>query len=354
MDTIIVASAKPYTGKSGICLALLKELAERGRYAGYFKPFGTMPVEIEGLTTDKDAAYINSQLVRPALLETVCPVVKTRALVEEVMSGRVSDLSGTVRRAFDLAEEGRDVMVVEGPSDAFQGMAVDLDVCKLAGLLDAEVLVVDRPRGVEFPDDVLGVCDCLGDRLVGAVFNWVHESQEAFVRDHVSPFLRMRGIEVFGSIPQDVVLGSVTVREIVEGLSGTVLSAEERLDEPVESFMVGAMGQDKALRFFRRKARKAVVTGGDRSDVQLAALETSTRCVVLTGNLPPSSLVLSRAEELGVPMVMVDMDTLSAVERLERLFGQTRLHDPAKAARIRQMFQENVDVDGLLRAFRIS
>jgi uncharacterized protein len=100
-------------------------------------------------------------------------------------------------------------------------------------------------------------------------------------------------------------LSSVTIAEIVEELSGTVLSAEENVDQIAESFMVGAMGQDKAMRFFRRRPRKVVVTGGDRSDVQLAALETDTRALVLTGDLPPSAHVLSRAEELGVPMVLV-------------------------------------------------
>ena len=118
--------------------------------------------------------------------------------------------------------------------------------------------------------------------------------------------------------------------EIVDALGGTVLSAEDHLDDRVETFMVGAMGQDKALRFFRRKARKAVITGGDRADVQLAALETNTSALVLTGNFPPSSIVLARAEELGVPMVLVDMDTLTAVEHMEQLLGRVRLHEPGE------------------------
>jgi hypothetical protein len=164
------------------------------------------------------------------------------------------------------------------------------------------------------------------------------------------PFINKRGIPVFGILPYEPVLSSVTVTEIVEALDGTVLSAEEHLDVAVESFMVGAMGQEKALRFFRRRARKAVITGGDRADVQLAALETNTRCIILTGNMPPSSLVVARAEELGVPMVLVDSDTLTAVERMESLMGRTRLHDDSKVALMKEMFGEAVDCDALLRA----
>jgi BioD-like phosphotransacetylase family protein len=147
---------------------------------------------------------------------------------------------------------------------------------------------------------------------------------------------------------------SSAIAEIAEALDGTVLSAPDQLDSAVESFMVGAMGQEKALRFFRRKANKAVITGGDRADVQLAALETSTRTIILTGNMPPSRTVLARAEELGVPMILVDTDTLTAVERLEGLLGRIHLHDEAKAARIRALFERDVDVARLLAALDLA
>ena len=58
------------------------------------------------------------------------------------------------------------------------------------------------------------------------------------------------------------------------------------------------------MTYFRRKPNKAVITGGDRADIQLAALETSTRCLILTGNLYPSPAVLNRAEELCVPVLL--------------------------------------------------
>jgi len=354
MQRILITSTEAYSGKSGICLALLSMLSARGRSVAYFKPYGTMPMSIDGVMTDKDAYYMNQQVTPPAPpIEAVCPVLKTRAFVEGVMRGTTDDVRSRVVAAFEQVAQGRDVVVMEGPVDVFQGTAVGLSICELADLLQARVLVVTRPSGVEFPDELLGACGCLGDRLAGALFNWVHPSNADFVRDHVTPFLRRRNIPVFGALPQDSSLASVSVHEIVDALQATVLSAENRLEEPVEAFMVGAMGQEKALRFFRRKGRKAVITGGDRADVQLAALETDTRALILTGNLPPSSLVLARADEIGVPMLLVDMDTLTAVERLDSLMGRTRIHDPGKAAKIRESLETNADVPGLLKAFGI-
>lgn len=353
MKTMLVTSTRPYSGKSGICIALIKELEARGADVGYFKPFGTMPERVDGRLTDQDAYYINGGLKRPGDIEHVCPVVKTRELLESCMAGKKHDLRTQVIGAFAAASEGRDVMIAEGPSDVFQALAVELSVCQLATTLECKVLLIDKPERIDFPDEVLGASDCLHEHLGGVLFNHVDASQDLFVREHVTEFIRARGIQVFGTIPVDPVLTSVSVAEIVDALGGAVLSAEDHLDTAVESVMIGAMGQDKALRFFRRRARKAVVTGGDRADVQLAALETNTSALVLTGNFPPSSIVLARAEELGVPMVLVDMDTLTAVEHLEQLLGRVRLHEPAKAARIRELLTANVALPELLSTFGI-
>jgi BioD-like phosphotransacetylase family protein len=59
----------------------------------------------------------------------------------------------------------------------------------------------------------------------------------------------------------------------------------------------------------------------------------------------------ARAEELGVPILVVhDFDTLTAVERMEALLGRAHLHDPAKAARVREMLEQEADLGPIFRA----
>jgi hypothetical protein len=353
MRKLIVASTRAYTGKSGLVLALAGVLEDRGLDVGYFKPYGTMPVREGGVLTDEDALYINAALARPSTIADICPVVRTRSFVERVLRGDAVDAVTAVRGAFDRVAAARDVVLVEAPWDCAQGSAVAVSTPQIAALLDAPVLMVDRPEDADLPESVLAVAPLLEHRLCGIVLNAVRESQLSFASERLVPFLETRALPVLGVIPHDAALSSVTVAEVVEALGGTVLSAENHMDDTVESFIVGAMGQEKALRFFRRKARKAVITGGDRADVQLAALQTDTRCIILTGNMPPSSVVLARAEEQGVPMILVDTDTLSAVEKMEALLGRIRIHDTAKTARLRALFEENVDLERLLAALGI-
>jgi len=180
---------------------------------------------------------------------------------------------------------------------------------------------------------------------MGVVINRVPRYRMRFVEETVRPYLQKRGIKVYGVLPEERLLQAVSVREIAARLDGEVLCASEAVDELVENLMVGAMGVDSALSYFRRLPNKAVITGGDRPDVQLAAMETSTRCIVLTGNLRPNPIILSRAEEIGVPMILVKPDTLTTVEAISGFFGRTRFHQAKKVERFRELLGERFDAD---------
>ena len=91
----------------------------------------------------------------------------------------------------------------------------------------------------------------------------------------------------------------------------------------------------------------AVVTGADRTDIQLAALEASTQCLILTGAGEPLPQLINRAEELDVPLLKVEHDTLSTVEVIEQAFGHVRLHENVKATYAFRLVEEHCDLDRL-------
>lgn len=136
----------------------------------------------------------------------------------------------------------------------------------------------------------------------------------------------------------------MTVRELVEHLPAKLLCCEKALDELVVHFVIGAMGVASAAKYFRQLADKAVITGGDRADIQLAALQTATKAIILTGNIYPSEVIVKRAQQLGVPLLLAPHDTLSTVERLEQLQGRLRVRESAKVERARALFRQHVDM----------
>ncbi|NLE76688.1 MAG: phosphotransacetylase family protein, partial [Chloroflexi bacterium] len=202
-------------------------------------------------------------------------------------------------------------------------------------------------------DNALTARKRLGDSMLGVVINVVPRPRMEFAETVIRPFLEAHNVPVFGILPQERLLQSLSVGEIHEALGGDMLCCHERTDQLVEHLMVGAMSVDSALTYFRRKPNKAVITGGDRPAIQLAALETSTRCLILTGNIQPNPIILSRAEELGVPMIMVPYDTLTTVEIIERFFGKTRFHQGKKIAALSELLEQRLDWGRLYQALGI-
>jgi hypothetical protein len=229
---------------------------------------------------------------------------------------------------------------MEGLGRTFDGQALGLSAPRVADLTDAAVMPVIGYRPDLDLDSILYTQQLFGDRLIGIVVNGAPKRVVETTTGRLEPFMERHGLKLFGVLARDPVLRSVTVKDLADELGGQVLCAQDQLGELVETFILGAMTGDAAFRFFQRKANKAVITGGDRSDVIMAALRTSTRCLILTGNLRPDVRVLGAAADQGVPMILVREDTLTTSDKVERAIGHVRLSSPKQLARLKETKSE--------------
>jgi len=349
MIPLFFISNQPFSGKSSMCVGVGKLFVEKGLKVGYMKPVGTLPTRVGGITTDEDAQYISNILDVKEELEDICPVVLTQQYVREGLKDNSfsREFMESIEKAYKRIQKGKDIVILEGAKSVEDGYFLGVSSDKICEHLGAKAVMVIK-YGSEIVDQILYSKSFLGSKLAGIIINWVPRSQVDYLKELIIPFIVKKEIEVFGYIVSDKMLSSVSVKEMSELLGGQIICAEDKVDELVEAFMVGAMGQEQALKFFRRKANKAVITGGDRADVQLAALETPTKCLILTGNFQPSTVVLGRAEELGVPMILVNFDTLTAVERVGEIIGHVRFHEIKKIDKIVEVVKEYVDIKRLL------
>jgi len=351
MKSLMFLSTEPFSGKTGLAVNLVAEFRNRGHTAGYFKPVGNLPTRVDSTLTDADAAFAKKALDLAEPVERLCPHILTSGESRRRLNNGAEDVAAKIKAAYESVLNGKELLVLEGSGHMNDGRLYGASAVELVRLLDARaVLVVKLDNPYEIVDDVLVASDRLGSALAGVIFNWVHQNQREVIEESIVPFLAKQGIAGFGMIPRDESLLAVSVDSLTKALGGRILSAENHGSDSVETFMVGAMGQEQALRFFRRKRHKAVITGGDRADVQLAALETQTACLVLTGNYMPPAAILAVAESKGVPVMLVDMDTLTAVERTESLIGHLRVHDEEKLMAMRQRMEEYLDIDKLCGA----
>jgi BioD-like phosphotransacetylase family protein len=349
--TLYVTSTETFSGKSALCVGIAKRLRRDGYAIGYMKPVSSGSRLAAGLV-DEDAEFFKQTFELPDTLEDMVPIGVGPRTVEEILTDESqTDFAAKLMAAYQRVSVGRDVVVLEGGANLREGYLVGLPTTEVAQILGASALVVVKYNDdLQILDDALTARKRLGDTLVGVVLNAIPRQRMPFVQETIKPGLEARGVPVLAVLPQERLLLSVSVGDLRDFLSGRVLCCPDKMDELVEHLMVGAMSVDSALSYFRRKPNKAVITGGDRPDIQLAALETSTKCVILTGNLQPSPIILGRAEEVGVPMILVRQDTLTAVEVIERFFGKTRFHLEKKVLRFEEMLEDRFDFERLYQA----
>ena len=113
----------------------------------------------------------------------------------------------------------------------------------------------------------------------------------------------------------------------------------------MENYMLGAMVVDSGLDYFARKNNKAAIIRLDRPDMQLAALETPTRCLVLSGGTAtPPYAVLQRAEIKGVPVITTDCSTTDVIDIIEESLGKARCDQAKKVPALAEMIKQNIDL----------
>ncbi len=344
---LLVGSIEAYCGKSATILGIAHQLQEQGLDIAYGKPLGICLSINQTETKEEDVRFMAEVLKLPST-RLRSPLLSLDAeIIHKRLSGEdQTDYRQSLEEYIKIPDAA--LVLLEGPGTLEEGSLFDLSLRQVAHVVDAAVLLVARFQVVQLVDTLLSAKQRLGDCLLGVLINDIPSDHLETVQTVVRPFLERQGIAVLGLLPRSNLLRSVSVRELVSELKAEVLCRADRLDLMVESLKIGAMNVNSALEYFRQGTNMAVVTGGDRMDIQLAALETSTQCLILTGRLPPQPFILSRAEDLEIPILSVELDTLATVEIIDNTFGQVRLSEPIKVECMRQMMAEHFDIDRLM------
>jgi BioD-like phosphotransacetylase family protein len=347
MKSLYVTSVERYSGKTAVCLALGKRFQEDGHEVGYLKPLSIQPWLEGGKIVDEDATFVKDALDLTAPLSELSPVVVTQNLLKRQITGKGHEnLVPKVKAAAKAAGAKKDILLLEGGGSLREGYVVNLPTPEVAKALKSEVIVVVRYRDeIRLLDDVLAAKFRLNDSLCGIIINRVPIDDSAFVAEFAQPYIENQGVPVFGVLPEERGVAALMVDEIIDALDPTILTDCVTSDILVENISVGAMNAEAAISRLRRSKNNAVITGGDRVDIQIAALETDSACLILTGCLEPRPLIVKQANELGIPVLLVDTNTMETVEAIDGVMGKTRMGQTIKLEKFQKLLAQHVDLD---------
>ncbi len=327
MVTLYVTSLEKGAGKTTICAGLGKHLQADGKKVGFFKPIIAENKEV----IDSDTVFMKHIFALEEPVDCLCPVISDE-----------SNLSSRIKEAYASVSSGKDVVIVEGMGEQ-----------SIVETLDARVIIVEGYSG-ELSKAKINSYKDFGEYLLGVVLNKVPRSQAERVYGEMSTQFGEAGINILGVLPENRALFTLTIGELAEHIQGEILNSTEKSAELAENFMLGAMCVDPGPEYFGRKANKVVVVRGERPDMQLAVLETSTRCLVLSGNTAPISDVLYRAEDKKIPIILARGDTTALVMSIEDALGKTRFHQEKKLPKLAEIMEQRFNFQAVYKGLGLA
>jgi len=327
MRTLYIASMERSSGKTTIALALISELVKRGTRVVPYRPF----MYVSSGTRDETLEIMLELSGSKEPLEKICPIkVEGWAVYVDLMRKMSrSDILETVLSNWRDLKSRYDLVLTVGYKSLTHRILGKIMEIDIAREIDSKAVIVSRPRSEDSIGDVLAAVELAKARdleVIGVIFNCVRPWMRSIV-DEWCRMLKEEDVDVLGVVDEYLDLLNPSIRELVEELQGKVIVGQDKLDQTYEHILVGAMTPDAALRYMRSVPNKIVITGGDRADIIMLALETDTRAIILTGGIMPSPRVIARAEERGVPLILVNYDTYTTISKIMSASGKYRKGD---------------------------
>ena len=336
MNILLVVSPSQGDGKTAISLTLAHHIANSGKKVTALKPFASKTE----ISNEADLSAF-SNLVTSKPLEWPMELPES-GLIDA--RGKADKGLEEVKKELSKIAQSYDLLILELPSKIPHE-----EQAKVAEFLEAKVLAVIRHKHALKTKKLKQYLVSFGKSLSGVLINARTKYTSHDVQTLIIPELEDVNIKVFGTIPEDRTLLASTVDQVVEHLNGEyALKIDDRSTELIENFLVGGWTMDEGALYFSTKDNKAVITRGDRPDLQMSALSTETACLIMTKGIKPIEYVEYEAQEEGVSIVVVDKDTISTMESLNSLVDNSKFDHISKLERLHELIKSEVDSASLL------
>ncbi|OPY06944.1 MAG: Phosphate acetyltransferase [Syntrophaceae bacterium PtaB.Bin095] len=340
MDKFVVTSVRQGAGKTSLIIGLAKAL---NRKTGYMKPFGARLLYKKKRLWDYDAALMAHVFDLDEAPEDMSIGFHHSRLLYSLdeESTRVKLLEAGKRICAD-----KDVLFVEAGKDILYGAAIYLDAITMTRTLEGQLLVIVGGDEDSIIDDLAFLAKHIrldGIRFKGVVINKVADTDN--FNDVYLPRIRQIDLPVLGVIPVIPELNYFSAGYLAERMFAKVLAGESGLSRQVRNIVVGSMGGGEAMKSpLFQDHHQVVVASGDRSDLILMSLQNNAAAVILTNNILPSPVILAKAESLGIPLLLVSMNTHETAKRINQIEPLPTKDDAEKIDLIAKMVRDHVDL----------
>ncbi|MFX1392994.1 MAG: DRTGG domain-containing protein [Promethearchaeota archaeon] len=323
---IYLCSLRERVGKSLLCIGIMQKLMSEGKKVAYFKPIG-IPKGAYSLKNDPDVGFIlNTVFTTSKPYDIVSPVsIPDCYYVDLINANQKIHHLNQIKSAYEEISKDMDYIIIEGAPSIRKFVRVGIDDLSVALALQINELVfIETESSDKCIDNLFFTFNYFKFREVrfkGVIFNKIDFDYIARIEELEDNHIKRYGIPVIGKIEKSLELFNPRVSEIKEAIGGELINdaALSGLDNLVDTYIIGAMNPQAALKYLRQVKKAAVVTGGDRVDLILAALDQDVSCLILTGYIQPDIKIITAANEKNIPLLLSPSDTYTTIRNMERL-----------------------------------
>jgi BioD-like phosphotransacetylase family protein len=346
---LYIGSTTSRAGKSLLAFSLGLLFRKAGFSVSYMKPAGCIPGKKDEITGDADAMMVQEVLGQEAPPDLLTPIMLPEDIYSPALHEKYGNALQRIGDAYRILSAGKDICLVSGVgSFPYAGRCAGADGTAVVRELNLKVLIAVRFHRRANLDRLLSVRDSLGDALIGVVVNDVQDDDRRAATDILLPWLRTHGVPVLGCIGHEPALAAVRIIDLAHSLNGRIVAGNDRAAGMVADFLIGSMQVDNFVLHLHRRGDCAVITGGDRPDLQIAAICAGCPCIVLTGNVSPAEMIRAKAEEKNVVLIRVREDVYGTARNMARVFRAKKIRDLRQLRAGTRLVENSLDIRAIL------
>lgn len=350
---LYLCSLKERVGKSLLSIGIMQKLKKDGKKVAYFKPIG-IPKGAFSNKADPDVGFIlNTVFTTSKPFDIINPVsIPDCYYVDLIDSAKKEEHLNKIKSAYEQISKDMDYVIIEGTPSIKKYIRVGLDDITIAQHLGINDLIfIETASSDKCIDNIFFTKRYFEFRHIGIkgiIFNKIDYDYKARIKELEPNHIKRYNLSIIGIIQKSIELLSARGSEIQAAIGGELINeaATPGLQNLVETYIIGAMNPQAALKYLRQLKKAAFITGGDRSDLILTALNEDVSLLVLTGRIQPDIKVISVANMKGVPIILSPSDTYTTIRNMDNIRPGIQEDEIEMALKL---IEEDIDWDQLLK-----
>ena len=335
MKTILITSLNPTEGKTSCALGITKSLNNKGYKSTCIELFNSNKESIE-------TKFIKE--LHPTELGSFpyTLTITNNSLVNK----------NEILQDINQFKDTTDYLIIDAPSLADTPQEVTQFYSEIPEISTVLIIKLEPSDSLITLQAKLNSAATLMENTISSViFNSVPKYSERTLESYISQLNEQANIPILGFMAQSRTMKGITPSNILNITQGK-LTAEHPVEyyesKIIERIMIGGMVLGSGKDYFNRFNKKAVLVRGNRPDIQMAAINNNTNCLILTGEHTITDYIKYHASEEEIPIISVDGSTNETLNLISSQFIELDLLHRSKVEHISELIDQHILLDNLL------